>query len=260
MRLLDWVARIVVWVSSLALCAGLFVGSLFAVFAAIGDGASQAAANTSSYSTALASTPVLESDAFDVRKLATFLSEPRTGSSSPVSVPQAGIEQVHSLSTDSPALAGTLAPPATAVAAGAPDYVGSIAVNLRAGPSKNAVRLATLEPGEGLRVVGRSGSWVQVVTASGVTGWVFGKYLGGVSETEVPTAIEAVAPAGWEGKSTFEAESALAYFEPMDGEGALEPRTSIVAVNSNNDSAESSSTSSDSSAEVRESASNGAER
>jgi hypothetical protein len=186
MNQLDWIGRIVAWIGSLALCGGVFIGSLFALVAAVEDGATHAATDASRYSTTLTSPPMLEADAFDVRKVAAFLAEPRTKPSA-TPPPQPALEQVRSIATMEPAPT-----PVAGLGAGTPDSVGSVAVNLRAQPSKNAMRLATLEPGEPIHVVKTSGGWAQVATSSGETGWVYGRYLRGAAQTEVLTALDVV--------------------------------------------------------------------
>jgi SH3-like domain-containing protein len=116
---------------------------------------------------------VLEAEAFDIRKISAFLAQPRKGSSSTLAS-QAGSEQVRSIAAiEQPQ------PSATSLGAGTLGSVGNVAVNLRAEPSKNGTRLATLAPGHPIRVVDWSGGWAQVVTASGQTGWVYVKYLSG---------------------------------------------------------------------------------
>ena len=56
-------------------------------------------------------------------------------------------------------------------------YVTAGALNVRAGPSSGSRQLAALPMGTAVEVLDDDGSWVEVTTADGVTGWVFAKYL-----------------------------------------------------------------------------------
>lgn len=51
------------------------------------------------------------------------------------------------------------------------------AVNVRAGPSTSTARLFVLQPGEPVRTAGSSDGWVEVISATGETGWVYARYL-----------------------------------------------------------------------------------
>ena len=58
-----------------------------------------------------------------------------------------------------------------------PDTVGSVAVNLRSGPSGNV--LSVLEAGAAVSVIEASGGWVHVHLDDGRDGWVYSTYLTG---------------------------------------------------------------------------------
>lgn len=56
--------------------------------------------------------------------------------------------------------------------------VSRIGANVRSGPSSSASRLATLLPGQELRVVSRADGWVQVASPRGSeTGWIYDRLL-----------------------------------------------------------------------------------
>jgi SH3-like domain-containing protein len=56
--------------------------------------------------------------------------------------------------------------------------VSRIGANVRSGPSSSASRLATLPPGQELRVVSREDGWVQVASPHGSeTGWIYDRLL-----------------------------------------------------------------------------------
>jgi SH3-like domain-containing protein len=59
------------------------------------------------------------------------------------------------------------------------EQVGSVAVNMRAGPSVSNGKLSVLQPGESVKVGETSGGWVHVYRADGTDGWVYGRYLNG---------------------------------------------------------------------------------
>lgn len=247
MRFIEWVGQVVAWIATVTLCGGVFAGSLFALFTLIGDISTQASIAENHYSRTLTAPQVLDPDAFDVRKITAFLTDSRDDTTS-LAASAAGLETVRSIATVNPTPI-TEVVPATDVSFGATDHVGNTAVNLRAGPSKTATRLATLEPGQELRVVGRSGNWVQVVTGSGDTGWVFGRYLGRAAETEVLTALDAT---DWEDEP-FQAEGQMAYFEQGEIENAIET-SAVLSEPQWEASDETSSSSSDPPEEVRDSA------
>ena len=72
------------------------------------------------------------------------------------------------------------------------------AVNVRAGPSTSNAKLFVLQPGEPVRMSATDRGWVEVITASGETGWVYSRYLeqGAGAIRNEPTEIEraAIAP------------------------------------------------------------------
>jgi hypothetical protein len=189
MKILDAIGHIIAWVGSLILCGAVFGVSLFAIAAMLSSSSPEATSNDH-YVEALASPPVLEADAFDVRKVAAFLAEPRTGTPPPVA-PSATLEQVRvsstvAASTTDPLPSQPIAPTET------PSKVASIAVNLRAGPSRNTISLGVLQPWQPIEVVQWHGGWAHVVTASGETGWVYGKYLDDGADAQVLTALDVV--------------------------------------------------------------------
>ena len=84
-------------------------------------------------------------------------------------------------------------------------------LNLRAAPSTSAAIAGKLAHGEIVRVLASNGTWVQVETASGLTGFVQSRYLtdaGNVTmpaATPAPTATPTNAPAG-DGMTALEGE------------------------------------------------------
>lgn len=78
------------------------------------------------------------------------------------------------------------APPAVPVA---PNQVtvGKLPVNLRSGPGLTHPKLAELQPGEILAVIGQAGKWLSVTrVVTGQTGWVNGDY---VVASALPVAV-----------------------------------------------------------------------
>jgi SH3-like domain-containing protein len=62
--------------------------------------------------------------------------------------------------------------------------VSATGANVRSGPSSSASRLATLSPGQALRVVSRKDGWVEVASPNGSeTGWIYERLL---ERTSVP--------------------------------------------------------------------------
>jgi SH3-like domain-containing protein len=68
------------------------------------------------------------------------------------------------------------------------EQVGSVAVNMRAGPSVSNDKLSVLQPGESVKVGETTGGWVHVYRADGTDGWVYGRYLDGGGAPATPTA------------------------------------------------------------------------
>jgi uncharacterized protein YgiM (DUF1202 family) len=56
-------------------------------------------------------------------------------------------------------------------------YVTAGALNLRSGPSSSTAQLAALPMGTAVEVAGTDGNWSEIVTADGLRGWAFTKYL-----------------------------------------------------------------------------------
>ncbi|MHB1103952.1 MAG: SH3 domain-containing protein [Devosia sp.] len=56
-------------------------------------------------------------------------------------------------------------------------YVTAGALNVRAGPSSGSQLLAALPMGTAVEVSGTQGKWTEILTADGLKGWVFTKYL-----------------------------------------------------------------------------------
>jgi len=54
---------------------------------------------------------------------------------------------------------------------------GSGFLALRAGPTSGAVQLGELFNGNIVKLIGRSGSWFQIITSQGATGWVSRSYV-----------------------------------------------------------------------------------
>jgi uncharacterized protein YgiM (DUF1202 family) len=70
-------------------------------------------------------------------------------------------------------------------------YVGRLPLNLRAGPGPAYSKIAELQPGEALAVLGQSGRWLNVRRVlTGEVGWVNGAYVSG------PVALPPPASAG----------------------------------------------------------------
>lgn len=59
------------------------------------------------------------------------------------------------------------------------------AVNIRSGPSTRNATLSVLQPIDAVAVLARKGGWAQIKTTEGMTGWVYGRYLGNDDMTEV---------------------------------------------------------------------------
>jgi SH3-like domain-containing protein len=72
--------------------------------------------------------------------------------------------------------------------------VGSVAVNVRSGPSSSNDKLFVLSAGEPVRIAETSGGWVHVYRPDGEGGWVYGRYLAGHDSTG-PAATTQVASA-----------------------------------------------------------------
>ncbi len=56
-------------------------------------------------------------------------------------------------------------------------HVATTNVNVRARPSTGAARVATLQPGQNVKVFGYSGSWARVDMGGNRLGWVSANYL-----------------------------------------------------------------------------------
>ena len=67
--------------------------------------------------------------------------------------------------------------PAAVETASSELFVVTSGVNVRAGSSKNAERLASLDAGVEVAVVARDGNWAQVARDGIVVGWVYDRYL-----------------------------------------------------------------------------------
>ena len=117
-----------------------------------------------------------------------------------------------------PAVTPTPAPTATPTNAPQSGSLARVALssassrlNLRAAPSTSAAIAGKLAHGEIVRVLASNGTWVQVETASGLTGFVQSRYLtdaGNVTmpaATPAPTATPTNAPAG-DGMTALEGE------------------------------------------------------
>jgi uncharacterized protein YgiM (DUF1202 family) len=99
-----------------------------------------------------------------------------------VPAPPAGKAPVPLMPLPAPDEAAFMAPaptPATEANMTPPEelFVVTSGVNVRAGASKNAERLASLEAGEEVGVVERDGNWARVARDGDVLGWVYSGYL-----------------------------------------------------------------------------------
>ena len=80
--------------------------------------------------------------------------------------------------------------------------VGSVAVNMRSGPSTSNGVIRTLQPGEPLIYGETSGGWVSVTTEAGETGWVYNRYVTG------PALPESTSPRKPERQASVDREPA----------------------------------------------------
>jgi uncharacterized protein YgiM (DUF1202 family) len=97
--------------------------------------------------------------------------------------PPAGKVPVPAMPLPAPQTASIAAPaavPQADQASPAPPadlFVVTSGVNVRAGASKDAERLSTLETGTEVTIVTRDGHWAQVARGEAVLGWVYDRYL-----------------------------------------------------------------------------------
>lgn len=184
MNVLDWIARVVTWVATLTMCVAIFGVSMFAFAQMLTNGPAQIKPATYANDTVSAQTalPELAANDFDIRRAVDFMGQrveanEQTLASAPMpeAIVQPAAIETASLSGPSDVLGSDLR------------HVGGTAVNMRGGPSKDDVLIATLQPGDAVRVTGQNGSWVQVITATGATGWVSSRFLeGGMALTDTP--------------------------------------------------------------------------
>lgn len=57
-------------------------------------------------------------------------------------------------------------------------WVGTSALNVRAGPSSSTAKLFVLQPGTKVAAAETEGGWVRIIADDGQEGWVFGRYIG----------------------------------------------------------------------------------
>jgi hypothetical protein len=56
-------------------------------------------------------------------------------------------------------------------------HIGDVAVNVHAGPSNDAEKLAVAQAGEQVAIRGTEGGWVHIVRSDGTSGWVYSSFI-----------------------------------------------------------------------------------